>query len=443
MRVLLILMLCWFANFPAVAFAQPDLSLELTQKTREEVIIAVQTFSPKGDTKDPAGLAEEYRAILENDLRLSEYFILAQRTTFHDVELSDRHSSTVDYPTWHRLGVQWFIKTEFEINPKNKTFSVVFRLFDASNERFLFGKQYTGTIDSARKIIHRFADEVVEQLTGKHGVAETRIAFVSKQSGLKEIYLVDFDGYNVERLTKDESVSLSPAWSPTGKKIIYTSYAERNPDLMMIDIFNKKRKPILRLPGLNAAPAWSSDGVKIALVLSKDSNSEIYVLDKNMELTRLTHHFNIDTSPAWSPNGKQIAFTSDRSGTGVPQIYIMDAQKGDEAKVERITFDSSYNDNPAWSPDGEKIAYSSRVGKNFRIKIYDLNTKKTEEFTSGEGSQEGPTWSPDGRFIAYSQTDHNQRAEIFIKKVGGEKTRQLTFLIGNGFSPAWAPYPTQ
>lgn len=442
MRILVFLMIC-FANAATLAVAQSDLSLELTQKTREEVTIAVQSFHPKGETKDPAGLADEYRAILENDLRLSEFFTLAQRATFQDLERNDRQSPTVDYSAWTRLGVQWLIKTEYETNPKNKTVSVVFRLFDATNERFLFGKQYTGLADSARKIIHRFSDEVVEQLTGKRGVSETRIAFVSKQSGFKEIHVVDFDGYNVERLTSDASVALSPSWSPTGKKIIYTSYAERNPDLMMIDIFNKKRRPILRLPGLNAAPAWSADGLKIALVLSKDNNSEIYALNKNMDLTRLTHHFNIDTSPAWSPNGKQIAFTSDRSGTGVPQIYIMDAQKGDEAKVERITFDSSYNDNPVWSPDGEKIAYSSRVGKNFRIKIYDLVTKKTEDFTAGEGSQEGPTWSPDGRFIAYSQTESNQRAEIFIKKIGGEKIRQLTFLIGNGYSPAWSPYPSQ
>ncbi len=439
MRTLLVLI--WIVFFPALVAAQPEVVIELSRDTRAEVGIAVQTFHSMEGKPDPRGIGDEARGIFENDLRISGFFNLVPRAAIQDLESKNVNPPNVDYPAWYSLGAQWLVKAEYELRPNN-AYTVTFRLFDAVNERFLLGKQYTGTLDTLRKIMHRFADEVVAQLTGKRGVAETRLAFISKEAGNKEVYAVDNDGYKPERFTHDNSLALSPAWSPNGKSIVYTSYAERNPDLVMIDAFGKNRRPILRIYGLNAAPSWSPDSSKIALVLSKDQNAEVYTLDKAMNLNRLTHHYNIDTSPSWSPDGKQIAFTSDRSGTGAPQIYIMDSQVGDAGKVERISFGSSYNDNPAWSPDGDKIAYSSRMGKNFRIKIYDLNTKRTEDFTSEPGSQEGPAWSPDGRYIAYSQT-LNGASQIFIKKVGSEKARQLTFLVGGGFSPTWSPYPGQ
>jgi len=173
-------------------------------------------------------------------------------------------------------------------------------------------------------------------------------------------------------------------------------------------------------------------------VLSRDQNSEVYILNKDHQLKRLTRHFNIDTSPTWSPDGKKIAFTSDRSGTGSPQIYIMDSEKGDQSKVTRISFGSAYNDNPAWSPNGDQIAYTSRVGKRFKISIYDLNTHKSRVVTTGSGSYEQPSWSPDGRFIIYRGRE-NDRFDLFIQKVGSNVARQLTF-SGKGHSPAWSSY---
>ena len=113
----------------------------------------------------------------------------------------------------------------------------------------------------------------------------------------------------------------------------------------------------------------------------------------------------------------------------------MDANLGDRGRVERITFDSSYNDNPAWSPDGEKIAYTSKVGKRFQIKIYDLKTRKEENFTSGQGSCEEPSWSPDGRYIIYRKRSVKGYA-LFIKKFGSLSDRKLV----EGHHPAWSPY---
>ncbi len=418
--------------------AEPRVRLDLEKETQKKVSLAITDFVFKGGGSDIRGMGIEAKSILEKDLLLSELFSPLRKPVFEELERMERSSSDIDYRSWRQVGAQWVIKTEYAMISKGRGQVFTFRLYDVVNKRFMLGKRYKASPQLLRKVVHRFADEVVSQLTGKRGIAETQITFLGQENGSKEVYLVDFDGYNLRKLTRDNTVNLSPAWSPDGKWIVYTSYAAHNPDLIMIDTAGEKRQTLHRLPGLNAAPAWSPDMQKIAMVLSRDQNSEIYLLKKNRNLKRLTRHFNIDTSPTWSPDGKKIAFTSDRSGTGAPQIYIMDAVRGDSGKVTRISFGSSYNDNPSWSPNGDKIAYTSRQGKKFQISVYDLNTHKSQVITKGLGSAEQPSWSPDGRFIVFRKRINN-RFNIFIQRLGADGVRQLTF-SGKSHSPSWSPY---
>lgn len=425
--------------FPSAAMGQTDVLIDLTRETQAEVNIAIAGFTPLDPATDKFGIGKKGRQILENDLRLSELFKPVKRRLFGSLESDKIGKPEVDYDSWSQLGVQWMVNTQYAISKKNQLVTIIFRLYDIVNEQFLLGKRYRATPENLRKIIHRFADEVVDALTGKKGVAGTQIAFLSRKKSGKEIYIVDFDGANAKKLSNENAVLLSPTWSSDGKSITYTSYASKNPNLVMLEIKGKRRKVLVNSPGMNTAPDWSPDGQKIAVVLSKDKNSEIYVMDKTSKLVRLTNHFNIDTSPSWSPDGRKIVFTSDRSGIGSPQIYIMDSERGDRVGVQRISFGSRYNDNPAWSPDGDKIAYNSLENGTLQIKIYDLNSRQASNFTTGRGNKEGPAWSPDGRFLAYMMKKGG-RPEIFIKKIGSKRSRQLTFLPSGGASPAWSPY---
>ena len=171
-----------------------------------------------------------------------------------------------------------------------------------------------------------------------------------------------------------------------------------DPQLFKVNINTLEIVQIANFPGIVAAPAVSPDGDKIACVLSKDGNSEIYVLDtKGRVIKRLTRHSAIDTAPSWSPDGRLIAFSSDR--TGSPQIYLMDS---DGLNVRRLTFQGSYNDSPIWSSRADRITFVSRT-KHGRFDLASIDTSGYDYRTLTElGMNENPHFSPDGKHIVFS-----------------------------------------
>ncbi len=320
-----------------------------------------------------------------------------------------------------------------------ETDKIVFegRMHDASSGRIVLNKRYKFGEGALRAAAHRFADEIVLQLTGERGIASTAIAFVSDVSGTKEVHVIDCDGQGNKQITMERSLCLSPKWSPDGQKIAYTSYSSGNPDMHAVGRYGGRPEVLSAQKGLNSSPAWSPDGRKIALTLTKDGNAEIYVMDVDgSSLKRLTRHPAIDSSPSWSPSGRQIAFTSDRSGS--PQVYLMEA---DGSNVRRLTFGGSYNDSPAWSPKGDRIAYASRMGNNFQVFVTDVAGVSFVQLTASSGNNENPSWSPDGRHIAFSSSRDGRR-QIFVMNADGSNVKRLTS-TGENFNPSWSPRFTE
>ncbi len=452
------LFICWIL-IPTIAWSQANVQIDLQRTVRSKMSVAIPDFVMLSESPELTSLADKELKVFENDLELSGLF-----ATQGDIDLLAKAEDMgeVDYPAWRQKGIRWLVKTQIDLDVEKNIVSYVFRLFDIDHESFLFGKQYKSHVSFSRRIIHRFADEMVFQLTGKRGMADSRIVFLkkwikqdrsspNKKHVVKELFAVDFDGNRAKQLTWDDTINLSPDWSPDGKWISYTTFQlvegkskSKNPNLVMIDSTDGKvKKSLQRLPGLNATAAWAPDGKQIALTLSKDQNSEVYILDDEFKLKRLTWHFNIDTSPSWSPDGKKIVFTSDRAGVARPQIYIMDAKKGEKGGLKKIASGSNYNDDPAWSPDGERIAFSSRTDNGLQIKIYNLVENKIEQLTTGPYENQDPTWSPDGRFIAFTRSSKN-KSDIYIQRLGDKTARRVSppATAGAQYSaPSWSPLP--
>lgn len=307
-------------------------------------------------------------------------------------------------------------------------------LRDFPARRAILVQEYKGSVTEWRRLLHRFSDDCVQQITGERGVADSRIAFVVREGRNKELWVMDADGHAGHALTNDRSIAQSPAWSPEGSLLLFTSWRGGNgPQIWVLSPEQKKPFLVSGRSGLNTSSAYSPDGQHIACTLSLDGNAEIYVLDaRGGNPRRITSHRAIDTSPSWSPTGRELAFTSDRSGK--PQIYVVDADGG---SPQRLTFDQDYTDSPAWSPKGDRMAFVTRVGGGFDIWTCRADGSGGAPVVTG-GNNENPRWSADGRHLVFA-SDRDGAYGLWVTDLDGALPRKLDTGGRRALSPAWSP----
>jgi tol-pal system beta propeller repeat protein TolB len=287
--------------------------------------------------------------------------------------------------------------------------------------------------DQERLSVHRISDEVERWITGKPGIASTRLAYV--HNGL--IRVVDSDGYNDHSVTK-RGLSLSPSWHPQGNRIIYSKFLEGGGGTQLEEYdLRTERTRTISGGGLNITPAYSHDGRSIVYASGSESGTDLMMVnvDNPTIVQRLTFGRGSDNgSPSFSPDGRQIAFFSSRSR--FPQIYTMDA---DGTNVQLLTPFTpgvrSYRAAPDWSPDGRAVAYEQQNG-DFQVWMINVRDKEPRKLTS-EGENEGPSWAPDGRHIALSSTRGGSK-QIWILDTESGRFRQLTRNAGARLS-SWSP----
>jgi TolB protein len=285
----------------------------------------------------------------------------------------------------------------------------------------VLSKSYSG---GARENTHRFADDIIETLTGHKGFAGSKITFIATRSGKKEVYVADYDGSNARQLTHDGVISVHPSISSDGRRIAYTGYQSGYPDVYVIDIGSGARNRIVNFPGTNSGASFSPDGGRIALSVSKDGNPELYTVSAGGGgARRLTHTRGIESGPTWSPSGDEIIYSSDNSGA--PQLYRISASGG---SGQLISTGHGYCTEPSWSPDGKKIAFNVRGGGEFQVAIADLGGS-SHIVSSGEN----PAWGADSRHIIFTQGG----ALYLLDTINSHKSKILDGL-GKITEPSWS-----
>ena len=385
-----------------------------------------------GDT----GLSGKIGKVLLQDLEVSGYVrILPSEAYLVEAKEVKFHPEGNDFRAWALIGAEVLILHRTQCERDQVVFEA--QLLDVLTGNLLTWKRYRSTASGYRAVAHRFANEVEKELTGVFGAYDTRIAYVSKATGSKELYVMDFDGFGSKRLSSLKSICLSPAWSPDGSRIAFTSFHKSNPSVYVLDLSggSELKRMCGALARLCSGAAWSPDGKWMALSATLEGNSELFKVrwgEKGAPV-RLTNDWSIDVSPAWSPDGKQIAFVSDR--TGKPDLFILDVEEG---TARRLTFEGSYSGDPDWSPRGDWIVFASRVDGDFQIfRIRPDGTERTQ-LTSGPGDSMSPSWSPNGRLIAFSSNQAGTY-DIYLLRMDGSGRKRITWDAHDASDPAWSP----
>jgi len=379
--------------------------------------LALPVFEAADPRRGPdALLARNLRGIVRSDLMLSRRF-----------EVKDEEPGSLP-----AAGATWRLTAQ--ASQAGDKISVQVKLANAVGGEAVFERFYRQDASWLRALAHRIADDVVKAATGREGIARTRLAFVNNATGHKEVYVMDYDGEGVKRLTDDRSIDLLPRFSADGRRLAYTSYKDGNPDLFLLDLETGRASTLSDEQGLNIAGGFSNDGAKLLMTLSRGKSPNLYMKDlETGKVERLTSHFGADSTPTFSPDSRQVAFVSDRSGN--PQIYVLDLA----TKRTRRLSNLNWCDAPAWSPTGEWVAFAGRAHNKDKMDIFlvDVTGSQVRQLTHGEGSNEDPAWSPDGRLLAFSTTREG-RSRIYVMDADGSAPRLAADVPGASSTPHWS-----
>ncbi len=430
---------------PAIAIglaligASPQVQAEPLRIVIDEGVIEPLPFAAPAfiDEGGAGEYARDIAAVIASDLAGTGLF----REIPADAHISQVTSfdAPVAYEDWKAINAQALITGA--VQASGDRIVVKFRLFDVfSGEPLGEGLQFAGTPQSWRRMAHKVADAAYSRITGEDGYFDSRVVFVSesgpKNQRAKRLAVMDYDGANIQYLTDSSTIVLAPRFSPTGDRILYTSYQTGFPAIMLMDVGSLQTRTLGEQPGtMTFAPRFAPDGETVVFSLEQGGNTDIYTVGTGSgNLSQLTNAPTIETAPSYSPDGSQIVFESDRSGT--PQLYIMSAGGGE---ARRISGGEGRYGTPVWSPRGDLIAFTKQNAGRFHIGV--MRTDGSEErLLTASFLDEGPTWSPNGRVIMFMRETAGEggQSALYSVDISGRNLRQIP-TDGPASDPAWSP----
>lgn len=409
--------------YPLYAIAADRVYLDISSSKTRMINIAVPWFTNQDLPNTPQNFGSEVADILAKALKFHGIISIYPTSEYGGKQNVDFNSRGVDYSV---IG-------NYKISSNTVRFEI--RLIDAASGSMITGSSYQGDRSAIDKMLFKFCDKVIYELTGQKGIASTQIAYVANSLKAKELFVTDILGRHIRQVTRHKNLVVSPRFTPDNAHISYTSFHKGNQSLYITDLRQTKTtRALSRRKGMNLAPAWSPDGKNFILTLSNKGNPDLYMLDQTGNIVQqLTHNTGISVSPSFSHDGRRFVFVSDRSGK--PQLYLYDLPTG---RTQRITFDEYENSEPSWSPTEDLIVYTS-----LRQGVYQLCTIKPvpdavpTQVTQDLSHHESPAWAPDGNQIIFSKKDGKENKIYGIMK-NGSYQRRLFNAPGSQTYPQWA-----
>lgn len=317
----------------------------------------------------------------------------------------------------------------------------------------------TGDLSQDRRQVHLLADLVHKALFGTDGIASTRILYTIKTGNspdsskwISEVWESDYDGGNARKITQERSYCVTPVYIPpkpgyTTGGFLYVSYQLGQPKIYAASLKDGKSNRLTYLRGNQLMPAVSQQRDKVAFICDITGNPDLFIQPFSPEKGAIGKPYQVFSapqatqgSPTFSPDGKRIAFVSDKDGS--PKIYVLQIPAPGtnlkDIKATLISKSNRENSAPAWSPDGTKLAYCARTKGERQIWIYDFNTKQETQITQGPGHKENPSWAPNSLHLVFNSSDPKS-SELFIINLNQPEATQITFGSGEKRFPSWEP----
>ncbi len=420
---------------PAITHAQAGLPAKLPpiQITGAGQLYPIAVSGLKdlgGDSRHT--VSRVFDATLTRDLKLSSFFrLIDPKAYIEDAQTSGYDIGQFNFGDWRSIDAEFLVKGAVRREPGKVTVEAL--LFDVGEQRRMMGKRFTGQPSEVSEMARRFADAILEAITGKRGPFDTKLAFVSTSGGrFKEVYTSWLDGGMLYRVTDNPTINLFPSFDKAVQHLLYLSYKTSSPELYLVDLGQGVETRIAPPLGMAVGGTLTPDG-RIVGAFARGGRTNLYLLDQTgSQLSTLTDNGAINVSPSVCSDGRRLAFASDRSGN--PQIYVATLGGGE---ARRLTYQGDYNTAPAFSPDCKKIAYESRSAGVINILVINLDGSGARQLTN-EGSNEWPTWSPDGRYIAFSSNREGDSRIYLMLAADGRVIAPLTEGGGNASNPFWS-----
>lgn len=452
-----------FASFFALCGLEGALPNEepiVVQLAGESVLLPIYVSPIEANKSElSADFQKSLEAILIFDLNhngMTKALNKKEAASFASLKGQEAFDAPVDFQKLKEDQILYLIKLQI----KGRELTAKILSISSQTKHIINNILLSGNLSQDRVKMHRLADAIHKILFGKEGIASCRILFTGKKkivlpSGSKwvsEVFESDYDGENCRQITATNSYCAHPVYIPAknglkSNSFLYVSYKIGQPKIYLSSLKDGREVRASGIRGNQVTPSIDKESSLIAFACDVTGKSDLFIQSLTSHVGAVekprqifTAKASANASPSFSPNGKQIAFVSNKDGS--PKIYVIDIPKPgtklEDVKTTLISKRCRENSAPTWSPDGKKIAYCSRSTGPRQIWVYDFETGTERQLTQGSATKENPAWAPDSLHLLFNGSDA-KGTELYLINLNQPNAVQISSGPNQKLFASWEP----